>query len=149
MEKIEEHFTEYEDSGEFLPLGVWRARGFDADKIENESLPENIRDFPVLGRCYRVPILKQGKTGRKGTRRSSAAAVGPAKAKASAFASGSGAQSSTDVWSGSDCVSEKSSKRFRTISQAMPSQGHLKGHLNGFSLSVSLSSQCSLSLSHR
>jgi hypothetical protein len=43
-------------SGEFLPLGVWASKGFDATKIETESLEQDIEIHPLLGTTYRVKI---------------------------------------------------------------------------------------------
>lgn len=41
-------------SGEYLPLGVYAVRGFDAERIQ--ALCTDTRDDPILGRLYRVAI---------------------------------------------------------------------------------------------
>ena len=41
------------NGGKFLPLNVWAAKGYDRDAIEAKTLPEDIREHPVLGRTYR------------------------------------------------------------------------------------------------
>ncbi len=61
----EEHGEFYEDGGEFLPVGVWVARGFDGQNIINKTLPKNIRLHPVLGETYRVCTLRKGHRGAK------------------------------------------------------------------------------------
>lgn len=45
---------EYYDGGEFLPLSVWKQRGFDEASIEQRSLEADKLQHPVLGLCYRV-----------------------------------------------------------------------------------------------
>ena len=97
MEKYEEHAEVYADMGEFLPLSVWKARGFDIESIEANSKPANVRTCPVLGLTYRVPILSSGHEGRKGKKRSSTAT---AAAKPGRQPKASGALSSSDPWPG-------------------------------------------------
>ena len=40
--------------GEYLPLSVWKARGFDEERIEKEC--KDIQDNAILGKCYRIQI---------------------------------------------------------------------------------------------
>ena len=42
--------------GDFLPLSVWKELGYDIEKIEKNSLPEDVEDHSVLGLTYRVYI---------------------------------------------------------------------------------------------
>ena len=43
--------------------------GYDSEKIEQNSLPHNIRDCRVVGKVYRLPILEAGKRGMRGQRK--------------------------------------------------------------------------------
>ena len=61
----------YIDGGEFLPLGVWGARGYDIEAIKSKTLAADIREHPVLGTTYRVKILSTGNRGERGKKRSS------------------------------------------------------------------------------
>lgn len=45
---------EYVDGGEYLPLSVWRNRGFDTERIEARTVEADKMMHPVLGLCYRV-----------------------------------------------------------------------------------------------
>ena len=65
--KVEEHNSFYEDGGEFLPLSVWQARGFDIERIRKFTAPQDRRYSDLLGDEYRVRILKTGKAGKEGT----------------------------------------------------------------------------------
>ena len=69
IDKVESHAEYYSDGGEYLPLSVWKARGFDPEAIAKHSLPEDIRVHAVLGETYRVKILNKGNRGMKGTER--------------------------------------------------------------------------------
>ena len=42
--------------GAFEPLSVWKTLGYDIEKIEKNSLPEDIEEHEVLGLTYRVHI---------------------------------------------------------------------------------------------
>jgi hypothetical protein len=66
MTAVEEHVEYYDDGGEFLPLSVWLARGFDPEAIRLNCRPEDKRSHPVVGDTYRVSILKSGHRGHKG-----------------------------------------------------------------------------------
>ena len=56
---VEERGEFYEDAGEFLPVGVWAARGFDAESIVNKSLAKDKKMHPVLGETFSVLSLIQ------------------------------------------------------------------------------------------
>ena len=45
------------EGGTFLPLSVWKSKGYDVERIMEHSLPEDIREHDVLGPCYRVKLL--------------------------------------------------------------------------------------------
>lgn len=55
----------FAEGGEYLPLGVWTARGFDAQRIEELSRPEDREQHPVLGMTYRVRIRSRVVTGSR------------------------------------------------------------------------------------
>ena len=61
----EEHGEFYEDGGAFLPLSVWTQQGYNATAIADGALPKDQRDHPVLGKTYRVNIIKAGHRGSK------------------------------------------------------------------------------------
>ncbi len=68
---IKEHAMEeefYEASGQFLPLSVWKAQGFDEERIAANTAKKDILWSKQLGHCYRVPIVKSGQRGSKGRR---------------------------------------------------------------------------------
>jgi hypothetical protein len=83
MQTIEEHGEYYDDAGEWLPLEVWGARGFDMAAIESKSRPQDKRSHPVLGAIFRVAILKSGHRGHK-----SASKTDELKASSDASSSG-------------------------------------------------------------
>lgn len=64
---IQEAF--YENSGEFLPLSVWAARGFDVNAIADKSDASDKKIHPVLGESFRVRILSAGTRGSQGNKR--------------------------------------------------------------------------------
>ena len=98
LEQYEDHYENYDDSGEFLPLSVYATRGFNVQDIEANSRECDKRNDPVLGMCYRVRILRTGRGGVKGTKRASSAQAdipqpkraGTSSAGASSFGGGSG-----------------------------------------------------------
>eukprot|EP00929_Paragymnodinium_shiwhaense_P038315 TRINITY_DN20261_c0_g2_i3.p1 TRINITY_DN20261_c0_g2~~TRINITY_DN20261_c0_g2_i3.p1 ORF type:complete len:671 (-),score=238.49 TRINITY_DN20261_c0_g2_i3:175-2187(-) len=60
----EEFFAE---NGSFLPLSVWKTKGFSEAKILQDATEDDIRrNLPMLGDCYRVKILTIGHRGHKG-----------------------------------------------------------------------------------
>ena len=63
LEVVEQHGEEYEDGGEFLPLGVWAKRGFSAEDIALKSHPSDRKMHPVCGPTYRVRILRTAHVG--------------------------------------------------------------------------------------
>jgi hypothetical protein len=66
MTAVEEHVEYYDDGGEFLPLSVWAARGWDPEAIRLNCRPADKRTHAVVGDTYRVSILKSGHRGHKG-----------------------------------------------------------------------------------
>ena len=48
-----------ETKGQFLPLSVWRKRGFDTEKIKANTPPEHVRQHDVLGATYKVDIEEE------------------------------------------------------------------------------------------
>ena len=72
MSAHEQHEQFYECAGEFLPLGVWKARGFDDQAILAKSLAEDKQSHAVLGDVYRVKTLKSGSRGSEGSSRTTA-----------------------------------------------------------------------------
>ena len=69
----------YNDGGEFLPLSVYATQGYDIKKIEELTLPCDVRDHRVLGKTYRVDILALGARGTKGQSQSSEHTARPEK----------------------------------------------------------------------
>jgi hypothetical protein len=65
----------FAENGEFLPLGVWATRGFNATDIETLTEPGDKKVHPILGMTYRVRIdCTQFKRKREITRRSQGSA---------------------------------------------------------------------------
>jgi hypothetical protein len=79
LEVVEQHGEEYEDGGEFLPLGVWACRGFSAEDIALKSLPSDRKMHPVCGQTYRVRILRTAHVGSRTIKRKSANQVAHAQ----------------------------------------------------------------------
>jgi len=50
---------EYAEGGQFLPLNVWKVKGFPEDRILQHTRPEDIQDDRVVGLTYRVTILSK------------------------------------------------------------------------------------------
>lgn len=71
LRQHETHEQFYEFGGEFLPLNVWKTRGFDDSAILEKSGSDDIKVHPVLGTVYRVKTLKAGSRGAEGATRSS------------------------------------------------------------------------------
>ena len=55
---------EYAEGGQFLPLNVWRTKGFPVDRIEQHTKPEDIQEDRVVGVTYRV-VIRSRTTKRK------------------------------------------------------------------------------------
>ena len=60
----------YSNGGSFLPLGVWKSKGYNPEDIEANSKQCDIGWCSVVGRTYRVPILCTGDRGSTGTKES-------------------------------------------------------------------------------
>ena len=69
MESFEVKQKKYSLGGKFLPLSKWAFDGFDANNIERLSKSEDVNDNPILGKCYRVPILETETAGARGSKR--------------------------------------------------------------------------------
>lgn len=54
--RYEKHEETFEQGGAFLPLSVWAVQGWDVDRIEKYSRPEDVIDDLVQGRTYRLRI---------------------------------------------------------------------------------------------
>ena len=52
--------------GKYLPLTAWTVKGFDAERIEKTSLPEDITWNDQCGWCYRVRLFSTTTTGTEG-----------------------------------------------------------------------------------
>ena len=52
--------------GTYLPLSAWKVKGFDAERIEKTSLPEDITWNDQCGWCYRVRLFSATTTGTEG-----------------------------------------------------------------------------------
>ena len=63
LRKVEHHEDYYDEGGSFLPLSIWAVKGYDTDKIIENSKPENCRQCAVVGSVYRIPITSGGKKG--------------------------------------------------------------------------------------
>jgi hypothetical protein len=91
----EEHGEFYEDGGDFLPLSVLTQQGFNATSIEQNALPKDQRDHPVLGKTYRVNIIKGGFRGTKTVGKSDKLLAAGQMGGSSGGASSSGLQALT------------------------------------------------------
>ena len=78
-QKTEKLFAE---GGQFLPLSVWKTKGFDTDKIRDLSPDEDKDMHNVVGLCYRVAIKRSGFASAEGVTNSSEASASGAKRKA-------------------------------------------------------------------
>ena len=83
LEVLEQHGEQYEDGGEFLPLGVWAKRGFSAEDIALKSHPSDRKLHPVCGPTYRVRILRTANVGSRIIKRRSGNQVAHAQPAAS------------------------------------------------------------------
>jgi len=54
--EVQNEMDSFAEGGEFLPLGVWKTKGFDVDRIAANTTADNKIDDLVLGLCYRVVI---------------------------------------------------------------------------------------------
>ncbi len=73
------------EGGEYLPLSVWRSRGFNEEDIRTKTPASDQQHHSVLGQCYRVAIRSSAELKkRKVTRKSE---VGTASRGATAAAS--------------------------------------------------------------
>ena len=54
--QVQSEMDSFAEGGEFLPLGVWKTKGFDAERIEANTTEDNKTEHSVLGTCYRVVI---------------------------------------------------------------------------------------------
>jgi hypothetical protein len=67
-EKIHEKTKSYVNAGEFHPLKYWKKRGYNAKRIKTMAKADDKRTDPVLGKVYRVVIMKTSDGGSSATR---------------------------------------------------------------------------------
>ena len=79
MGKHETWEKRYQSGGNYLPLSVWATQGYDTQRIERLSRPEDIMEDHVLGKVYRVPVLGVWENGTKGRSITDDSEAGPAK----------------------------------------------------------------------
>ena len=96
LERFEEQSNHYVNDGEWLPLGVWAARGFDATAIEMKTPKHDVMVHSVLGKVYRVPLLKTGQKASMGTRSSHSMSDAPPPCSQPARALRDGENSSSE-----------------------------------------------------
>jgi len=65
LQLVEKETHAWAEGGEFLPLGVWGARGFNEDMIRERTPKADIRQDTVLGCCYRVKIMSVTASGSR------------------------------------------------------------------------------------
>jgi len=56
----------FDEGGDYLPLSVWASRGWDIERIEQNTKPEDVRETAQGGRTYRVKIQSGGTRGARG-----------------------------------------------------------------------------------
>ena len=79
MKRHETWEKRYQSGGNYLPLSVWATQGYDTQRIERFSRPEDIMEDHVLGKVYRVPVLGVWENGTKGRSITDDTEAGPAK----------------------------------------------------------------------
>ena len=79
MKRHETWEKRYQSGGSYLPLSVWATQGYDTQRIERLSRPEDIMEDHVLGKVYRVPVLGVWENGTKGRSITDDSEAGPAK----------------------------------------------------------------------
>ncbi len=67
VSQVQTRKHEFDEGGQYLPLSKWEKDGFDIEKIVAHTPACDIQDHPILGTCYRVPLLATRETGTKGT----------------------------------------------------------------------------------
>ena len=65
----------FECGGQFLPLGVWRTKGYDAEAIETKTEAKDKDWHPVLGETYRVRLISKGERAWSGEKSTHVAAA--------------------------------------------------------------------------
>ena len=70
IEKYRVRENQWELGGQFLPIGVWVAKGWNRELIEKNTDPSDIIYTPQGGYCYRVKILATSERGIEGSRQS-------------------------------------------------------------------------------
>ena len=79
MRRHETWEKRYQSGGNYLPLSVWATQGYDTQRIQRFSRPEDIMEDHVLGKVYRVPVLGVWENGTKGKSITDVSEAGPAK----------------------------------------------------------------------
>ncbi len=123
----------YYQQGEFLPLGVWQTRGFDAAQIEANSHPSDKMTHPVLGPTYRVRVVATRHSTTRRTERVSKSTVGGRKRAADVMVQGcqfgeDGGSASTNQVLALEDGSIRSSSPSSTSSSSSSSSSSRKKH---------------------
>ena len=79
MRRHETWEKRYQSGGNYLPLSVWATQGYDTQRIQRFSRPQDIMEDQVLGKVYRVPLLGVWDNGTKGRSITDVSEAGPAK----------------------------------------------------------------------
>ena len=79
MRRHETWEKRYQSGGSYLPLSVWATQGYDTQRIERLSRPEDIMENDVLGKVYRVPVLGVWENGTRGRSITDDTEAGPAR----------------------------------------------------------------------
>ena len=66
MKRYQRQEDVYAEIGEYLPLGVWNTKVFEADAISMNSKNTDGSWCPIARNTFRVPILSQGTQGVRG-----------------------------------------------------------------------------------
>ena len=76
LQKFKKQTVSWAFGGDYLPLSVWAARGFDTERIKENTDPEDVSFSPQLGTTYRVRVMNKSEQGEEGTYRASEISTG-------------------------------------------------------------------------
>ena len=79
MKRHETWEKRYQSGGSYLPLSVWATQGYDTQRIERLSRPEDIMEDHVLGKVYRVTVLGVWENGTRDRSITDDTEAGPAR----------------------------------------------------------------------